>query len=528
MALGTNPTMALAAALALTVIVSACVEYVRPAPETAPAPIEEDSTEAKSLGSAATPDVLSPIGWDPETVPAIAHDHPFELETDLLPTKDAAQGFTKKYSRFIAKGNGGLEKLRNEGHLAGNGSLDNPYVLEDFYVDGELSFTSTDKAVVVREGYVNGQFKLNYIGSAVYVHHVYAQDLRVNENVKRDGPNTGGLFHDNKFAFVGQIRHFVGEFMQNEVRPRPQNAIQEYAGDAGIAKVAPGIVFNFDGFHGADVHHNLFLGQVDVKLHGHNHADCFVCPIHNHDDESEFPGHEHHEPAPDLGFRSRHSLRYVSLLFRDNEIRVPGGVALRYNDRNHAGDDRTANSEPNEYLKDPHLHFQDVTIRDNKLVGGSLQIDVFNAADEKHPVQNKGILRLWDNEVDVRYERQFRVSPTQDPEPGILFGIHVRLVDGLELVARGNTVRFTEVRTGEAGSTIGQATQPRPELRGFMLLDADTSNLTLAENVVESGRFGAYAQKFTASVRWILESNEFRTDEKWRAKDTQHPPEEEP
>ena len=526
MALGTTPTTALVTALALTLVLSACVEYVRPAPETASAPIEEDRSQAQSLASAATPDVLTPIGWNPLQPPLIDHAPPFDLETGILPTLEKARESTHKYSRFVAKGDGGLQKLRNEGHLAGNGTLENPYILEDFYVDGELSITSTDKALIIREGYVNGQLKLNYIGSLVYVHHVYASDLRVNENVKRDGTNTGGLFHDNKFAFVGQIRHFVGEFMQNEIGPRPQTVIQEYAADTGVAKVPPGVVFNFDGFHTADVHHNKFFGQVDIKLHGHNHADCFVCPIHNHDDEAGFPGHDHAALAEDLGFRSRHSVRYVSLLFRDNEIRVPEGIGLRYNDRNHAGDDRTANSEPNEYLNDRHLHFQDITIRNNRIIGGSIQIDVFNAADENHPVQNRGILRLWDNHIEVHYELRFAPTAQQASKP--LPGIHVRVVDGLELVARGNTIRFVEDKSGDPESLAGQAAAPKPELRGFTLEQADASNLSLAGNVVESGRFGAYAQKFTESVRWILRGNDFRTEENWRAKDTQHPPEEEP
>lgn len=463
---------------------------------------------------------------NPDAMPPIEHDPPFDLEGGHRPSADEAKQFTKKYSRFIAKGNEGIDKLRAEGYLTGDGTPESPYVLEDFYVSDELSITSINRSLILREGYVDGTLRLNYIGESLYVHHVYADDLRVNENVKRTGPNTGGLFHDNHFAFVGQIRHFVGEFTKNDIGPRPTGAVADYLGDAGIAKVSPEVVFNFDGFHRADVHHNRFVGEVDIKLHGHNHADCLVCPVHDHSDEREFPDRERDHTATDsaIGFDSRHSVRYVSLLFHDNRIEVPGGVALRYNDRNHAGDDRTANSEPNPRLEDPHVHHQDVTIRGNTLVGGSLLIDVFNAADERHPLQNQGVLRLQNNDVLVR----FQAPAASRTSPAFVSGIQVQSMDGLELRAIGNDVGFLRVDDDEPGSALWGVLERDPELRGFHLASAKTSNLTIADNTVDDGRFGVYAQDFAETVHWILRSNEFQTTETWRGQDVQNPPEEQP
>lgn len=473
--------------------------------------------ESSAAPPAGLPDLLSPRSFDASVEPNLTHVPPFDLEEGDRPTLAEAKEFAKKYSRFIAKGNQGIDKLRAEGHLTGAGTREDPYVLERFYVEGELSFTSLGRALILRDGYVGGQLKLNYVGEQVYVHHVYAKDLRVNENIKRNGTNTGGLFHDNAFAFVGQIRHFVGEFRDNTVGPRPADAVTEYLADAGVAKVDPAVVFNFDGFHMADVHHNTFLGQVDIKLHGHNHGDCFTCPVHDHHDASEFP-HDG-ESADAYGFRSRHSVRYASLMFRDNEIEVPLGVALRYNDRNHAGDDQTASSEPNEHLEDPHVHFQDVTIRGNRLLGGALLFDVFNAPDDRHPVQNRGILRVLGNEVELHY----RVASGQ---PSMVSAVRGQSADGLELRMEGNRVRFVEDGRDDPKNLVLAAGRS-VELRGIQWDVVDASNLTLARNVVESGRIGLFASKFTGSVQWSLLANEFRTTEPWRGKDVQNPPREE-
>lgn len=452
-------------------------------------------------------------GWSLSTPPNLTHVPPFSLESGEIPTRDAAKEFANAYGSFTAIGNEGLDELRAEGYLTGDGTRERPYVLDRFYIQKDLTIQSTDRALVLKNGYVDGTLRLNYIGNQVYVHHVYADDLRVNENVDRYGNNTGGLFHDNHFAFVGQIRHFVGEFRDNQVGPRPKTVQQEYLGDTGILWVPPSLVFNFDGFHAADVHHNTFLGFVDIKLHGHNHGDCFTCLEHNHENET---GEHAHTDL--LGFPTHHSVRYASLTFRDNEIRVDRGLALRYNDRNHAGDDRTAASEPNESLEDDHVHFQDVTIARNRLIGGGFMVDIFNAEDELHTMQNRGLLRVWENDIAVALAERGLVASQNPP----LSGITLEETDGLGLDVRGNLIRFAPRDSLLPPSPTARA----PELRGITLLDADHGNLTIASNVVETGAYGIWAQDLRDALYWSIVSNDFRTTHAWRGEDVSNPPEE--
>lgn len=421
----------------------------------------------------------------------------------------------------------GLDELRAEGHLSGAGTPEDPYVLEDFYVEDTLAISDTSRSLILRNGYVGGQLRLNYVGESLYVHHVHARDLRINENVERVGTNTGGLFHDNSFAFVGQIRHFVGEFRDNTIGPRPEGVFAQALGDTGPFTVAPAVVFNFDGFHRADVHHNHFEGVVDIKLHGHNHADCFTCPVHNHAAEAEFPGNASHVPelqgdalAQALAMRSHHSVRYVSLAFHDNEILVPGGVALRYRDTNHAGDDRTANSEPNEYLEDPHFHVQDVTFEGNRLDGGRFEVEIFNAVDERHPVQNRGILRFIDNDVRAVWERGHLGE--SNPRPAA--AVELLHVDGLDLRLAANEIGFDEAPR-ESTDVAQSLKEPRP-LIGINIHEADDSNLTLSHNHVATGTYGVFVNKLAETVWWLLEANDFGTTHSWRGEDVAHPPEE--
>lgn len=473
-----------------------------------------------------------PMGFDPENAPDLTHEPPFPLEEGTRPSEAEAEGFADRYGSIRIKGNEGLEKLRAEGYLTGSGTKDDPYVLERFYVDRDLSIESTDRALVLREGFVKGTLRLNYIGEDLYVHHVQATDLRVNENIKRTGPNTGGLFHDNAFAVVGQIRHFVGEFRDNQIGPRPTSPIQEALGDTGPFFVPQGVVFNLDGFHRADIHDNVFDGAVLVKLHGHNHADCFTCPVHDHSnatlDAERMAGHEHdYSDASDmeaLGFRTHHSVRYVSLAFHDNEIRVEEGVALRYNDRNHAGDDRTANSEANESLKDPHVHFQDVTFARNRLVGGGFHLDVFNAKDEKHVISNLGALRVIGNDVTVAYSPAF---PFFGPMP-LSMGLRLNDARGLELRLRDNVVRFVESRDGVADQGALDPLRPELTFTGIQIERFETANLTIASNRVESGTYGVFATHLAPTVHWILDGNDFRTTHPWRGDEVAEPPREDP
>lgn len=468
---------------------------------------------------ATLPDVASP--------PDLHHEPPFPLEGGHRPSLEEAKAFTDRYESFKAVENAGIDTLRAEGYLTGAGTTKDPYVIDHVYVAGDLTLESLDRALILRNAYVAGTLRLNYVGERLYVHHVYAGDLRVNENVKRSGPTTGGLFHDDAFAFVGQIRHFVGEFRNNEVGPKPEGAVAEFLGDSGVARVDASVVFNLDGFHRADVHHNTFVGAVTVKLHGHNHADCLTCLVHDHEnatlDEQRMAGHDHGAALnASLGFRTHHSIRFTSLLFRDNEIRVRAGVvALTYDDRDHAGDDRTANSEPNASLDDPHVHYQDVTFARNRLVGGGFVVDIFNAPDDHHPIPDEGVLRVLDNDATVAYAPTVRGSGPSQRDAYL-----VSAAKGIHLLVRGNTARFEVHREG-AGALVPLDVLDQPvELTGFRLRGVGDGALAFEGNRVEEGTYGVFAETLAKDVTWRLVGNAFATEHAWRGRDVANPPSE--
>lgn len=504
-------------------------------------------------------DGLRPWGLVKGQPPQFVHEHALPAGEGKVPSRSTAMEFSDRYNSLHARGSDALDRLAQRGHLSGSGTVADPYVLERFYVDGDLVLQSIDRAIVIREGYVTGQMKLNYIGSDVLVHHVYAEDLRVNENVRRSGLDTGGLFHDNAFGFIGQLRHFSGEFRDNQVGPKPQGVAMTYLADTGIEQVPPGRVFNFDGFHGASVHSNTIHGRVDIKLHGHYHGDCLACASHDHANESHFPpehrdngdnetggdeaGHDHghdghvhyehehershHGEASDKkrewleqkGLKSHHSIRYHSLHFYDNEIHVELDelVALRYYDRAHRGDDETANSEPNPYLEDPHVHYQYILLEGNTLYGGGLVLDVFNAKDDRHVVANQGVFHVEGNQITVGY------TASSDP-PRYVFGMHLKQGDGIEMLVRDNTIAFE--RHGSQGPVglLEDTLYKEPDRFGIYADRMERGNLTFRGNTVEEGNVGLYARLFADQVWWFLQGNDFRTEHDIWDEQNKNPP----
>src|SRR5207248_6943411 len=77
------------------------------------------------------------------------------------------------------------------------------------------------------------------------------------------------------------------------------------------------------------------------------------------------------------------------------------GFGLRYNDLNHAGDDRTATSEQEPDLNLPHVHHTRIAIRDNQISGGSLRVVVLNAPDDHHLPGESAYLVLENNTVSL-------------------------------------------------------------------------------------------------------------------------------
>lgn len=494
-------------------------------------------------------DGLAPWGLDLLEPPVLAHEHALGPGTGALPSLEEALDFERRYSSFHARGDDGLKQLAEEEHLSGSGTLADPYVLSRFYVEEDLTIESSARALILREGYVGGELRLNYVGSDLLVHHVYARDLRVNENIERDGLYTGGLFHDNEFGVVGQLRHFPGEFRDNAIGPRPSGLLDAVLADGGLLDMPEGLAFNFDGFHGARVHGNRILGPVDIKLHGHYHGDCLNCSSHDHADEAHFPdgnatrdgahghahgdhgedatGHaSHHELASpamrkwllEKGLRSHHSVRYHSLHFFDNDIRVEEGIALRYYDRAHRADDETASSEPNPYLEDPHVHFQYVRIEDNRVRGGPLVLDVFNAEDDRHVLPHEGVLRVVANEITVPYTREVA------PEP-FAYGLDLAQAEGIALLVHRNTVRFVaqEDRSLE-GLLFPDAMKDVPTRVGMLVREFERGNATVTDNRVEDADVGLIVKSFGERLWWQLAGNAFQASEDVRTHQVENPP----
>ncbi|MCA1812769.1 MAG: hypothetical protein LC624_02320, partial [Halobacteriales archaeon] len=341
--------------------------------------------------------------------------HAWSSPDGHLPAADAA---LKEYDHIIAAQDRGLAELSAKGVFAGSGTREDPYVLDGVRVDRDLSISDTDSYLVLRNSIVGGQLTLNWDGQHVHAHHLRVADLRINENVKRTGDNTGGLLENNAIAFIGQMRHFAGVFQANQVGPRPQNAIASFLGDEGVANVEDGEVWNFDGFDLAEVHDNDVEGLVDIKLHGHYHGDCFLCLGHSH--AGQEPQHDH-------------TTRWTSLEFRDNRIHVLQGTALLYRDTPHAGDDRTAASETSPALDMPHVHHTLIRLERNTM-DGPLEVKVFNSKDERHLNGSEGWLDILGNRITL--PSQPGLLPMDQPT----IGMDLHDARGVHLAVRDNVI----------------------------------------------------------------------------------------
>lgn len=209
----------------------------------------------------------------------------------------------------------------------------------------------------------NAKIVLDWNGTCMHAYHNISDDLRVNQNNARTGYATGGLIENNRFHDVGQLRHYDGVFRENEVGNRKilSNFLEgkTWIGDRAI---------NVDGFNQGMLTDNTFYGRVDLDFHGHHHgAGFFSSHSHYHgDDQSK------------KKMRHDHTQRWTSVLFSKNVVIDPAGAGIRYEDRNHNGDDRQANSENNIQLNAPHIHRSLIEIHDNFVIG-SVFVDVFGA-----------------------------------------------------------------------------------------------------------------------------------------------------
>ncbi|MGB0653696.1 MAG: hypothetical protein ACPGQL_10910 [Thermoplasmatota archaeon] len=439
---------------------------------------------------------------------AVGMERPaFPPATGTVPTASAAQSL-EQVSRIIIRGDDGATP--DAGIRTGSGTIDDPFVIDGYYVTGDLFIADTDACFIVKENYIGGQLTLNWNGQCVHAHHNYVRDLRVNENVARDGYATGGLIELNKIEYIGQLRHYDGEFRDNIVGPRAPNSMWDE-----VLETVPWMfgvdprVANIDGFNQGLIHHNTFHGSVDLDFHGHHHGTGFYAPhSHYHGDDME------------RGMMHDHTERWTSVFFTDNKIVDPDGYGLRYEDRGHAGDDRLANSEQEETLDDAHRHYTRAVIARNVIEGGPLTIDVFNADDDLHYDRNPGWVELTDNKVHL-------IEREEDDLLGLdlpWFGGEIPADSALRVFATkeaeisiiGNELSFQALPDqgsdplDPVNDLTGMFFGPRDlEPAAIDLIRIADADIQVRDNTATGFTYGVRATQFDELVDWIVSGNDF-------------------
>lgn len=364
------------------------------------------------------------------------------------------------------------------GVRSGSGTKADPYVISDWEVPS-LVIRNTNRWVTIQDNVVTGQMVLDWIGPGVRVVRNDVADLRVNQNVERTGPATDGYIGNNEFGLVGQLRHFDGVFERNVV-----------GAEDVLAKRPSFKAVQFDGFNGARFRDNTIYGYVDVKLHGHHHGSRFGDHSHDHHatyDAEGVPTHDHG------GAHVDHSRRYHEVFISGNEIHSDHDWALRYYDRAHTGDDRTAASETDKNLNCPHVHFTRVHLTGNQLIGSGIAVDVFNASDDNHWTTERGSVEIRGNKIKIE-----RASTE------LLRGAHGILVQeavDVDVDILGNYIVGPET-SGER-DLLGLD----KELHfgaGIKLHQLDQARVRIVDNMVLQRTYGVDATSFTGSVRWTV------------------------
>jgi hypothetical protein len=310
-------------------------------------------------------------------------------------------------------------------------------------------------------------------------------DLRVNENVERTGGPTTGKIINNEFDVVGQLRHFDGEFAHNTVgaNPDPMDPNQ-----LEIPFFSDTRAVNFDGFNGAHFFDNTIYGYVEVRLHGHHHSSAYGEDSHYHGSDHDHSDHsEHSMDDPDVD----HTNRFHEVWVHDNTIYAAGPYALIYTDTNHAGNDRTANSEDNKELNKPHTHHTRVHFLNNKLVGAGLYVDIFNADDENHTGTNRGLMEIAGNDITVKE------ASDGLPFEGTYDGITVWNAKDINLQIMDNAVRFEPSDSAlDAGEEFDSQTS------GISLQTLRKGDVSIVGNFVKNFFYGVRASDMSQDVIW--------------------------
>lgn len=360
------------------------------------------------------------------------------------------------------------------GVRSGHGTKKDPYVIEGWDVH-ELSIHDTDRYVVIRNNIIS-RLTLNWIGNRVKVVRNKVGDLRVNENVERTGAATRGVISHNRFGSVGQLRHWDGVFSRNVVGTPAQ-------GDDLGGFSSPHIrAVNFDGFNGARFVRNTIYGYVETRLHGHHHSSGFGGSSHYHG-----AGESHGAPLT-------HMSRYHRVVIAHNTIYSSGPYGLIYTDSNHSANDRTATSETNEALNDPHTHKTKVAIFQNELVGSGIVVDIFNADDSKHLRTHTGHFTIRDNDIKVKEYRHSLNAWSEAPA-----GIEVRQARDLHLSIADNRIQGP---VGEESPSVSDSLSSYTPA-GIRLWDIQKAWIHLMGNQVTNRPVGIHARQFKNVEWWI-------------------------
>jgi hypothetical protein len=358
----------------------------------------------------------------------------------------------------------------------GKGTKRHPYVIEGWEL-GSLKIHDTSRYVIIRNNIISN-LTLDWVGDRVKVVRNRIGDLRVNQNVERTGDATSGVIKNNRFRNVGQLRHWDGAFVNNIVGTPPTEEGTQIDTGQGSFQVA-----NFDGFNGARYRNNTFFGFVEIRIHGHHHSSGFGDNSHYHG-----AGDGHGK----MGLS--HMKRFHRAVFERNTIHATGPYGLIYTDSNHAGNDRTATSEKNEALNDPHEHATKVAFLRNRLIGSGIMVDIFNADDSKHLRTRTGHFTIKGNSISLREYRE-----TVDGWSAPPVGIEVHQARDLHLNIANNKITSPAAEAHRA--TVDQV--GGHVASGIQLLDVTKAVIHISNNVVTNRIAGVYARRFD-QVEWSI------------------------
>lgn len=382
--------------------------------------------------------------------------HEWEGGTGTTPTRLEAPGRLDSISSIEIGSDDAFTPAN--GVRGGSGTLDDPYVISGWSV-GVIYIHDTTKAFEIKENFVSKILILDWTGQGGYVHHNYLANMRTNRNVERVGDPTAAVFENNTILQVEELRHFDG-VMRNNTIGQP---------DPVLRLLQPDVVLNIAGLNGAGIHDNAIFGGVDMKIHGHHHSDAAGEHSHNHGQPDAVQDEDHDED---------HQVRYVDFEFYRNTI-TDDGFGLRYNDLDHAGDDRLATSEQEPDLEKPHTHYTRIALVDNVIDGATLRLATVNALDERHVGGERAVVEVRGNRI---------VEP----------------LAGDGLVLQDVTNAFVDIRDNE----VGRGDLPLSGTSAIFLTRFHNSTVSVGGNQLGAYKYGVRASQFSNTTTWSVRDND--------------------